>query len=224
LFNKTKSLKSAVSPAGVQLQRSCQLQQRQLLLQRKLSAITVIMEDMQPDQPELNPPEDDHGYDGPSRSQLRREALDVLKLAHTLVDLSDAQLAHVPLTDDLREEILRARAVKQQIARKRQTQFVAKQLRKVDEDAIEAIRAALEHDKDFGRRETALLHQVEKWRERLIAEGDGALNEFLGKFPQADRQQLRQISRQARNERDQNKPLQAYRELFRILREISSSA
>jgi ribosome-associated protein len=179
---------------------------------------------MQPDQPELNPPEDDHGYDGPSRSQLRREALDVLKLAHTLVDLSDAQLAHVPLTDDLREEILRARAVKQQIARKRQTQFVAKQLRKVDEDAIEAIRAALEHDKDFGRRETALLHQVEKWRERLIAEGDGALNEFLGKFPQADRQQLRQISRQARNERDQNKPLQAYRELFRILREISSSA
>ncbi len=51
---------------------------------------------------------------------MRREALDVLKLAQALVLLSDAQLSHVPLDDDLLAEVRRARAVTQQIARKRQ--------------------------------------------------------------------------------------------------------
>ena len=40
---------------------------------------------------------EDGEFSGPSRSQRRREALDVLKLAHALVAMSDAQLMHVPL-------------------------------------------------------------------------------------------------------------------------------
>jgi ribosome-associated protein len=156
-----------------------------------------------------------------SRSQRRREALDVLQLAHALVALSDAQLKSVPLTDDLRDEVRNARAVRQQIAHKRQTQFLAKQLRRLDDDEIEAIRAALDRDRDLARRETAALHQLEAWRDRLIDRGDEALGELLASYPNADRQQLRQLARQARTEREQNKPLHAYRELFRLLREIS---
>ena len=53
----------------------------------------------------------------PSRSQRRREALDVLKLAQALAALSDAQLSRVPLDDDLRAEVVRTSAVKQQIGR-----------------------------------------------------------------------------------------------------------
>ena len=155
-----------------------------------------------------------------SRSQRRREALDVLKLAHSLSDMSDAQLKSIPLSDDLRAEVQRARAVKQQIARKRQNQFVAKLMRRLDDDELESIRAALEHDRDLARRDTAELHQVESWRERLVADGDEALTSLLDAYPRADRQQLRQLARQARLERDQNKPLHAYRELFRQLREL----
>ena len=166
--------------------------------------------------------ETDQADDEPSRSQLRREALDVLKLAHALVELSDAQLTRVPLSDELREEVSRARAVTQQIARKRQTQFLAKQLRR-REDELEPIRAALEHDRDHSRRETAHLHRVEQWRERLLAEGDDALTELLQQFPQADRQRLRQLARQARAERDANKAPHAQRELFRELRELFDS-
>src|SRR5579863_6177606 len=179
------------------------------------------MSDMQPNEHELNPSPVDEQVEAPSRSQLRREALDVLKLAQTLADLSDAQLAHVPLSADLREEVQRARAVKQQIARKRQSQYLAKQMRKLDDDELDAIRAALEHDRDLAHRETAVLHQIETWRERLIGEGDEALNELIVQFPQADRQQLRKLARQARVEREQNKPLHAYRELFRLLRELA---
>jgi ribosome-associated protein len=159
-----------------------------------------------------------------SRSQRRREALDVLRLAHALGEMSDAQLKSIPLSDELREEVQRTRAVKQQIARKRQNQFLAKQMRKLDEAELEAIRAALEHDRDRARHESARLHQVEARRDRLIAGGDEALGELLAAHPHADRQQLRQLARQARSERDAGKPPHAYRELFRLLRELDESA
>jgi ribosome-associated protein len=173
-------------------------------------------------------PEHDSETDEVSRSQKRREALDVLKLAHALVDLSDAQLARVPLSDELRDEVVRARAITQQIARKRQTQFLAKHLRR-REDELEPIRAMLEHGRDRAHRETATLHRIEQWRDRLIAEGDDALTELLQLFPQMDRQQpdrqhLRQLARLARSERDANNPPHAQRELFRTLREMFEAA
>ena len=160
------------------------------------------------------------GYDGPSRSQLRREALDVLKLAQALAGLSDAQLSHVPLQEDLLAEVRRARGVKQQIAHKRQVQFLAKQLRKLDDEDLEPIRAKLDNDRQQSRLEAATLHHVEQWRERLIAEGDEALTELLDAHPAADRQHLRQLARQAKTERDRNGPPHAQRELFRILRHV----
>lgn len=175
---------------------------------------------MSPDEQDFN--RADEGI-GPSRSQLRREALDVLKLAIMLAELSDAQLAQVPLSDDVLEEVRRTRAVTQQIARKRQAQFLAKQMRKLDESELDAIRAALEHDKDRARRDTAALHRLEQWRDRLIDDGDEAINALLAEFPGADRQHLRQLARQARVEREANKPLHAYRELFRVLRELNDS-
>ena len=156
----------------------------------------------------------------PSRSQRRRDALDVLRLAQALAALSDAQLAPLPLDDDLRAEVGRTRAVKQQIARKRAEQFLAKQLRKLDETDLEPLRAALEHDRGHARREAAALHRIEDWRERLIADGDTALDELMGQFPATDRQHLRQLARKARIERDGQKPLHAYHELFRMLREL----
>ena len=156
----------------------------------------------------------------PSRSQLRRDALDILKLAESLAALSEAQLARVPLADELREEVRRTRAVTSHIARKRATQFLAKQLRKLDDADIEPIRAALDNDRAKAHHETAALHRLETWRTRLIDEGDAALDELLAVHPSADRQQLRQLVRNARAERDREKPLHAYRELFRALREL----
>lgn len=167
--------------------------------------------------------DDDNGasqYDGPSRSQLRREALDVLKIAQALADLSDAQLSHFALDDDLLDEVHRARAVTQQIARKRQIQFLAKQLRRLDDEELEPIRARLDNDRQQSRMLATTIHRTEKWRDRLIAEGDEALTELLNEFPNADRQNLRQLCRQARTERDQNRPPQMQRELFRALREL----
>ena len=160
----------------------------------------------------------------PSRSQLRRDALDILKLAEALAALSEAQLARVPLADELREEVRRTRAITSHIARKRQAQFLAKQLRKLDDEQIEPIRAALAQDRTKAHHEAAVLHRLETWRNRLIGEGDAALDELLVLHPAAERQQLRQLARNARAERDREKPLHAYRELFRALRELFEAA
>jgi ribosome-associated protein len=179
----------------------------------------------------MNEPEDEFSHeprrkrfsrsdpDAPSRGERRREALDVLALAHALAELSDAQLARVPLADDLRELVVTSREVRQHIARKRQLAFLAKQLRN-REDELPPIRAALEHDQDAERRETARLHRAEAARDRLLAGGDEALSAFVTEHPDADRQHLRALVRRANEEAARNKPPAAARELFRAVREL----
>lgn len=161
---------------------------------------------------------------GPSRSEQRREALGVLALALQLMEQSDARIGQIPMDEDLRSLVLASKKITAQIARKRQAQYLAKIMRRQDEAALQAIRAALEHDGVERRREASALHQVEYWRDRLIADGDGALSELLALHPHADRQHLRQLARNAHQEKLKNKPPHAYRELFRELRDLLAEA
>lgn len=156
----------------------------------------------------------------PSRGERRREALAVLDLARQLVEQSEARLAQIPMDEDLRELVLASKKITAQIARKRQVQYLAKHMRRRDDAALAAIRAALEHDKADHRREAQALHAVEHWRDRLVEQGDAALSELLAEHPQADRQHLRQLARNAHQEKLKNKPPHAYRELFRELRDL----
>jgi ribosome-associated protein len=61
--------------------------------------------------------------------------------------------------------------------------------------------------------------QLEHWRERLIEE-DTALPEFIEKWPGCEVQKLRQLIRNARKERSEDKPPAQSRKLFRYLRDI----
>lgn len=167
--------------------------------------------------------EDTGAFLAPSRSQQRREALDVLALAHQLVELDPGRLAQLPVPEDLLGHIADTRRVSSNIARKRQMAFLAKQMRREDDAALDAIRDALDAGGEAARQETALLHRVEAWRERLIADGDEALAAFVVEFPASDRQRLRQLARNVVEERRRNKPPHAFRELFRALREAMAA-
>jgi len=158
-------------------------------------------------------------YLGPSRSQQRREALEVRTLGEKLVSLSMAQLQRLPIPDDLLPHIVDTQRISSHIARKRQLQFLAKQMRREDDETLHAIRDALDAGGEAARQETALLHRIEAWRERLLEDGDEALAALLVEHPQADRQQLRQLVRNVHAERKKGKPPHAFRELFRLLRE-----
>ncbi|WP_045736742.1 ribosome biogenesis factor YjgA [Xanthomonas sp. MUS 060] len=164
--------------------------------------------------------EDTGEFRGESRSQQRREALEVLSLGEKLVALTPAQLAKLPVPESLLPHIAEAKRITSHIAHKRQLAFLAKQMRREDEAALEAIREAMDVNSDGARREVAALHRVEDWRTRLLADGDAALSALLAEHPDADRQRLRQLLRNAKEERLKNKPPHAYRELFRELREL----
>jgi len=155
-----------------------------------------------------------------SRSQNRREALEVLALGETLVSLTPAQLARLPIPEDLLEHIEYSKRITAHGARKRQLAFLAKQMRREEDVTLEAIRDALEANSATSKRSVALMHRIERWRERLLAEGDAALAELLEEFPDADRQQLRTLVRNALAEQAKNKPPRAFREIFQVLREL----
>ena len=152
-----------------------------------------------------------------SKSQRRRDALEIKSLAARLIGLSPSRLARIPLDDGLRAAVDQARAIRSNVARKRQLQFVAKLLRREDP---EPIREALEALGADARQLTARQHRTEAWRDRLLAEGDGALAELLARRPEADAQPLRQLMRQAAREAAAGKPPAAARALFRQLREL----
>jgi ribosome-associated protein len=54
----------------------------------------------------------------------------------------------------------------------------------------------------------------------MIGEGDTAVNAFVGIYPSADRQKLRQLSREAKKEREKSAPPRSARLLFKELRGV----
>ena len=155
-----------------------------------------------------------------SRSENRRQALEVLALGEQLVGLTPAQLAKLPIPEDLMPHIEYTKRITSHGARKRQLAFLAKQMRRESDEALQAIRDVLDASSEVSRREVAQMHRVEQWRERLLSQGDAALAELIAQFPDADRQQLRTLVRNAQAEKAKNKPPRAYREIYQVLREL----
>jgi ribosome-associated protein len=169
------------------------------------------------------PTKDDEEEDfGPSRSELRRNALDMLKLAKQLVELPPSRIPKLKLPEDIVDEIGRTRKVTAHIAHKRQLAFLAKQMRRHGDEAFTDARAALGEDRDRQRQEAAHMHRLEARREKLMEGGDVALGELFDEYPHLDRQHLRSLVRQAKAEREANKPLHAFRELYRIIKELEA--
>lgn len=150
----------------------------------------------------------------PSKSQLKRDMLALQELGERLVELPQARLDRVELPPQLLDAVLEARRITARGGRRRQLQYIGRLMRDVDAAPIEAALARMD---GTDRAATALLHQAERWRERLLDEGDAALAEFLDRHPGVDRQALRQIQRNARAERDGGKPPQHQRALFRMV-------
>ena len=152
----------------------------------------------------------------PSKTQRKRAMHELQALGRRLVELNSEQLAAVALPEDLREAVEQARRITRHEARRRQLQYIGRLMRSVDP---EAIREKLKAWDGVSTGETARLHRIERWRERLI-EDDGALGALAGAHPGIDTQRLRALVRNTREERNAGRPPHAYRELFRALRDI----
>jgi ribosome-associated protein len=166
---------------------------------------------------------DEEDY-GPSRTQQRREALAVLALASQLVAMQPSRLAKLELPDDVREEITRTRNITAHIAHKRQLAFLAKVMRRYEDEVFASVRAELGENREKQRQENAAMHRLEAMRDRLINEEEAALSELISEHPQVDRQHLRSLVRKARIEKETpNKPPRAYREIFQLLKDLAGN-
>ena len=153
---------------------------------------------------------------GPSKSAMKRASKALQDLGAELAELGKERLAKVPIDEDLRDAVKDYQRFTAHEAKRRQLQYIGKLMRNVDP---EPIRAALDAFKGVSAVETAKMHRLENLRTRLL-DDEKTLHTIAEAHPGADLQQLRVLRRNAIKEKEQNKPPRAYRELFRVLREL----
>jgi ribosome-associated protein len=142
-------------------------------------------------------------------------------LGVALTQLSDRELAQIPIEDErLREAIDEVRRINTKSARRRHLQFIGKLMRDIDPEPIQK---ALDALYSSHRAATDRFHELELLRDDVLARGDQGVQAVLERWPQADRQQLRQWVRQHQREQANGKPPSASRKLFRYLRELQES-
>ena len=162
----------------------------------------------------------DEVYDGPSKSQKKREVEALQDIGDLLVKLPAGQFKRIELPDNLRIAVADCRKITQNGALRRQKQYIGKLMRGIDPAPIQA---QLDVFNGVSDAENAKLHQAEKWRDKLIADNE-SLTLFLNKYPTVDATPLRQLIRNARDEAARSKPPKAFREIFRVIREVMNAS
>ncbi|GAA5177656.1 ribosome biogenesis factor YjgA [Niveibacterium umoris] len=169
-----------------------------------------------PRTPQHQNDDDSEEYDGPSKSQRKRDMHALQAIGEELVALSPQRLAKVPLPERLHDAVLEYARVGKHEAKRRQLQYIGKLMRDVDPAPI---REALDAFAGVSRAEIARQHKLERFRERLL-EDEAVLGEIASAYPAVDLQHLRNLRRNALKEREAAKPPRSYREIFRILRDL----
>ena len=154
----------------------------------------------------------------PSKSAMKRAMTDLQTLGAELVALSVDQLKKIDLPDALRVAVRDAQRITQHGAHRRQLQYIGKLMRSIDETPI---RAALDEINGLSAVANARMHALERLRLRFI-EDEKVIGEIVAAHPDADLQYLRQLRRNALKEQQLGKPSRAFRELYRVLRDLAA--
>ncbi len=168
-----------------------------------------------------NDPEDDMQQDNtPSKTQRKKEMHALQAIGEQLVELDAHKLAEFDLPEILSDAIHQARSMQKHGARRRQLQYIGRLMREVDALPIQQ---KLETWHQASVQQTARLHHLERWRERLLND-ENALTEFAQKYPHADLQRFNLLIRNAKKERTADKPAKNFRLLFQELQATISEA
>lgn len=164
-----------------------------------------------------NDEEDDEEYDDlPSKTRRKQEMHELQALGEQLVGINNERLRQLTLTDNLLAAIIEAKRITAHGARRRQMQYIGKLMRTIDAAPIQA---KLDEWKGLTNAQNAKFHQLERWRERLLAD-DEALSELARECAAADIQKIRTLIRNARRELAAGKPPKSSRALFAELRAV----
>lgn len=152
----------------------------------------------------------------PSKTKIKKQMHELRDLGKELTELGKDQLAQLDIPENLRDAIREMKSINKFGAQRRQMQYIGKLMRDVD---TAPILARLDAWKGKSQNHIAYMHQLERWRDRLL-ENDAAFTELLGAYPATDAQRLRTLIRNAQKEIEAGKPPKNFREIFQVLREI----
>lgn len=163
---------------------------------------------------------DDHSEEEldlpPSKTKIKKQMLDLQDIGEQLVGLSTDKLKELDLPERLFDAVQEMKRINKFGAQRRQMQYIGRLMRDVEPAPIVA---KLEAWSGKSHQHIAWLHQIERWRDRLL-ENEDALTELLADHPAADAQRLRTLIRNAHKEKELLKPPKSYREIFQVLRDI----
>jgi len=155
-----------------------------------------------------------------SKSQKKRDATAVQKIGTNLVALTPAMLDKIPMPDYLRQAIDVAKVTKSHEGKRRQNQLIGKLIRSADhEEILKAYNLIIAGDRGANDE----FKKLEIWRDKLISGGPEALTEFMQNNQSCDDQILRQLIKNAIDEKNLGKPKGAGRALFRFLKVTTKS-
>ena len=164
------------------------------------------------------------GTSDATRTDLKRASTELQKLGEDLLTLRTDLMARLDLSEKLVDAVAEAKRITNFEGKRRQMQYIGKLMRGLDDEQLNAVRAALDEQQNGSAQDNLRLHQAETWRDRMVA-SDEAVGEWIAQFPGTDIQQLRSLVRQARKDAQPEKPGEAlrhgkaYREIFQLLRE-----
>ena len=149
-----------------------------------------------------------------SKTQIKNEMNERQALGMQLTKLAPDTLKKIGLSEELLEAVLFYKKITANGALKRQAQFIGRLMRDTDPEPIQAYLNKLKGD---NAEHNAAMQRLELLRERLV-ESDDALTELISNKPELPISELRTLIRNARREKEQNKPPKAFRELFQLLK------
>ncbi|NQY62189.1 MAG: DUF615 domain-containing protein [Alteromonadaceae bacterium] len=151
-----------------------------------------------------------------SKSEIKREMLQLQVYAQKLVDMSKHQRSRLPLTDELKADMILADKIhNKHEALRRHIRHIAKVLLETD---LEPINHAIDVMANKHQQETAKFVRLEQLRDELIDKGGESIEALLANHKSMDRQQLRQLVRQASKEKKAEKVGKYCRDLFAYLK------
>lgn len=177
------------------------------------------------------PDEDDRPdeiFEGKSRSCKKRESTALQKRGEELAALGPGIWKSLPVPPLLADALSALRGMKSHEAKRRQIQYVGRLMREENEEAINALLAALDRIQAESRAGADFSRRIESLRDALLgpdreARGN-ALQNLLDEAPALNEGRLRHLVEAALAEKEKQRPPRHSRELFRYLRKILDSA
>ena len=152
-----------------------------------------------------------------SKTQLKQQAHELQVLGAELAELPASRIAAAAMPDALRAAIAEFRRTKSHEGKRRQLQYIGKQMRRAD---AEPLREAVAAFKLGSAQDTLMLHLAERWRDELIAD-ELATTRWVAEHPESDLQRLRSLVRSARKDASlvpEQRNGRGYRELFQFVK------